>query len=155
MQKHEKGVMMLEALIAILIFSLGVLGIVGIQASAIAASRDAKYRTDAGLLANGLIGQMWSGDRDCATLKTNFRGDGDDATYTAVVDGPEFTAWLQNVEATLPGVVTNPPVVIVGTCSSAISGVPNPFTVSVTMNWQAPNSSAHNYVIQTLIAPSN
>ena len=57
LRKHQSGVMLLEALIAILIFSLGVLGVVGMQASAIAASRDAKYRTDAALLANEIIGQ--------------------------------------------------------------------------------------------------
>ena len=37
MRKPQSGVMLLEALIAILIFSLGVLGIVGMQASAIKA----------------------------------------------------------------------------------------------------------------------
>ena len=51
MHNKQSGVMLLEALIAILIFSLGVLGIVGMQASAVKASRDAKYRADAGLLA--------------------------------------------------------------------------------------------------------
>ncbi|MBL0167679.1 MAG: hypothetical protein IPP85_11320 [Propionivibrio sp.] len=42
MRKQQSGVMLLEALIAILIFSLGVLGIGGLQASAVAATRDAK-----------------------------------------------------------------------------------------------------------------
>ena len=51
MRNRQSGVMLLEAMIAILIFSLGVLGVVGMQAMAVAASRDAKYRADAALLA--------------------------------------------------------------------------------------------------------
>ncbi len=35
MRKNQSGVMLLEALIAILIFSIGILGIVGMQASTI------------------------------------------------------------------------------------------------------------------------
>jgi Tfp pilus assembly protein PilV len=55
----QSGVMLLEALIAILIFSLGILSLVALQATAIQLTGDAKYRTDATLLANRLIGQMW------------------------------------------------------------------------------------------------
>ena len=51
--------MLLEGLIAIVIFSLGVLAIVGMQASMVRASSDAKYRVDASFLANQKIGQMW------------------------------------------------------------------------------------------------
>jgi type IV pilus assembly protein PilV len=51
--------MLLEALIAILIFSLGILSLVALQATSIQLTSDAKYRTDATLLANRLIGQMW------------------------------------------------------------------------------------------------
>ena len=145
MRKPQSGVMLLEALIAILIFSLGVLGIVGMQASAIKASRDAKYRTDAGLLANELIGQMWSGDRDGTTLRTNFQGDGEQAGATnVVVDGPIYTAWLQRVIDTLPDVVANPPVV------SVVPGVVGPpqtsSVVTVMVYWKSPNETiVHNY----------
>ena len=55
--------MLLEAFIAILIFSMGILAIVGMQASAVKTSADAKYRSEASLLANELIGQMWVSNR--------------------------------------------------------------------------------------------
>ena len=56
--------MLLEALVAILIFSIGILAMVAMQAVAIKQTGDANYRTRATLLANRLIGQMWvsSGD---------------------------------------------------------------------------------------------
>ena len=59
--RHDKqrGSMLLEALIAILIFSMGILAIVGLQSSAVSFTTDAKYRTDACFLANQSIGQMW------------------------------------------------------------------------------------------------
>lgn len=98
MRSKQSGVMLLEALIAILIFSLGILGVVGMQASAVKANRDAKYRADAGLLANELVGQMMSGDRTGTTLQTNFQGDDDDLLGTSLLtDGPLFLQWRARV----------------------------------------------------------
>lgn len=45
--KHQQGAMLLEVLIAIIIFSLGILGLVGLQANATQAARNAKFRADA------------------------------------------------------------------------------------------------------------
>ena len=45
--KKQRGVMLIEGLIAILIFSLGVLAMVGMQAQAINHTSQAKYRADA------------------------------------------------------------------------------------------------------------
>ena len=52
--------MLLEALIAILIFSFGVLGIVGLQASMVKSTSDAKYRSTASYIAQQRIGEMWA-----------------------------------------------------------------------------------------------
>ena len=145
MRKQQSGVMLLEALIAVLIFSIGVLGIVGLQASSISASRDAKFRADAGLLANDLVGQMYASDRMGTTLQTNFQGDGDDAQPASVItDGPEYTAWLQRVSATLPGVLANPPQV---TIVPGLVGPPSTSSVvNIVVRWQAPNDLvAHSY----------
>lgn len=51
---------MLEGLIAILIFSMAILGVVGMQATAITRGTEAQYRADAAFLANQLLGQMWA-----------------------------------------------------------------------------------------------
>lgn len=145
--------MLLEAMIAILIFSLGVLGIVGMQASAVAATRDAKYRTDASLLANQIIGEMWSSATriDNAIsgpdLRDDFQGDGDDTTHPAVVDGGGFIPWRGVVEATLPGAVDNPPsVAVTPGVANAVTGVIPPSVVIVTVRWRAAISDpVHNY----------
>lgn len=50
---------MIEVLIAILLFSLGVLGLVGLQARALSYSIDAEDRNRASLLANDVASIMW------------------------------------------------------------------------------------------------
>ena len=162
MRKQQSGVMLLEALIAILIFSLGILGIVGMQSSAVAAARDAKYRTDAGLLANELIGAMLSGNRDGVNLQTRFQGDCDDALGCShVIDGDRYLAWRARVRATLPGADTNDPYVYVGPVDPAWAppsgcalggplgtiGPPQTSTpVCIVVRWMPPNETVvHSY----------
>jgi len=138
--KQQSGAMLLEALVAILIFSLGVLAIVGMQAAAVNNSTESRYRSDATLLANQLIGQMWTGDRTLATLVANFEG-GQGAT-----DGPLYTAWLGDtstagtVQYALP--VTNAPAPYVKFAADS--------SVEIRVYWKAPSdtgSTPHKYTI--------
>lgn len=59
-RSNQQGVVLIEAMIAILIFSIGVLGIVGMQANMVSNTSDAKYRTDASDIAQQRIGQIWA-----------------------------------------------------------------------------------------------
>lgn len=141
--KNQTGSMLIEALVGILIFSMGILAIVGLQAASIKVSSDAKYRSDASLLANQLIGEMWISDR--TLLQTDF----------VSPDGTAYAAWLGDaqtpatgtVRATLPGVtdVANLPTVTVDANS----------VVTITLNWRLPNeppgAPAHSYTAITQI----
>lgn len=128
--KTQSGMLLLEGLIAILIFTIGVLGIVGLQAAAVKQVTNAKYRTDASMLANQLLGTMWVSDRTTATLQTNFN-----------TGGAAYNTWLNKVSATLPGAATYPPTV-------AIS---NQGVTTVTIRWLAPseaaNATPHQHVV--------
>ncbi|MBU0594700.1 MAG: prepilin-type cleavage/methylation domain-containing protein [Gammaproteobacteria bacterium] len=55
----QHGVVLLEALIAILIFSMGILAVVGLQAAMIKNTSDSKYRADASYIAQQRVGQIW------------------------------------------------------------------------------------------------
>jgi len=121
----QTGVMLLEALIAILIFSLGVLALVGLQTLSIKQSGESKYRADAMLLANELIAEMWIGDRSFATISAQF-ADG----------GPAYDAWLARVQQSLPGVAANPPTV--QPVQAGVAADPSTL-VTVQVNWKAPN----------------
>lgn len=57
---REKGSVLLEGLIAILIFSFGILAIVGLQANSMRITTDAKMRIDASNIANQRVGVMWT-----------------------------------------------------------------------------------------------
>jgi type IV pilus assembly protein PilV len=52
--QQQRGFMIIEALIAILIFSLGILGMIAMGGVAIGAQSDARYRTDATRLAENM-----------------------------------------------------------------------------------------------------
>lgn len=68
----QEGVVLIEAMVAILIFSIGVLAIVGLQASMIKNTADAKYRSEASYIAATRIGQMWADPDNLATfVETN------------------------------------------------------------------------------------
>ena len=123
----QRGSVLLESLIAILIFSMGILAIVGLQGASIKNTVSAKYRTDASLLANQIIGQMWIDDKTNASLQTNYNSPG----------GAKFITWKTNVANTLPGVASNAPTIAINASNVA----------TVTIWWQSPGESApHNYV---------
>jgi type IV pilus assembly protein PilV len=119
---------MLEALIGILIFSFGVLGLVGLQAQSIRHMNDAQYRGEAVYLASSLIAGMWSDDP--SNLATKYSSDTSGAGYT------EFASRV----AGLPGAQNNPPVVKVDPGPSTGSSL-----VTVKVYWQMPGNELHRY----------
>jgi type IV pilus assembly protein PilV len=80
-QKNQKGAVLLEALIAIVIFSMGILAVAGLQAAMVKNTSDAKYRSDAAFIAQQALGRMWADpeslvsyvetDTDISTLLPN------------------------------------------------------------------------------------
>lgn len=143
----QHGSMLLEALIAILIFSMGILAIVGMQAASIKQAGDAKYRSDANMLVNELIGQMWVSDRTAATLAAGF-----------ATGGAAYTAWLGShstpgtVAGTLPGTDGNPPTVTVVQVPGTNPPTTTSSLVTIQVFWQAPGETApHNHIAITQI----
>ena len=94
---NQRGAALLEAMLAILIFSLGILTVIGIQAASIRMVSDAQYRSRAALLADRLIGEMWASGDTIDNLQTNFSSTSD-----------RYQAWLKDVQdptkGGLPGV---------------------------------------------------
>ncbi|MGJ7509495.1 type IV pilus modification protein PilV [Variovorax sp. GT1P44] len=58
--RQQRGVAMIEVLVAVLLFSLGVLGLMGLQAQAIKYSVESEDRNRAALLANEIASAMWT-----------------------------------------------------------------------------------------------
>ena len=57
---RQGGVALFEALVAILIFSIGILGVVALQANMIQATGDAHYRAQATFLAQQHLSGIWN-----------------------------------------------------------------------------------------------
>jgi len=115
MQTASRGISLIEVLVAMTIFAFGVLGMLGMQARAISNFSDAKYRTDAALLSDALINDIWV---DRANIANYAYAGG---AVSAVVQ-----PWLNEVQATLPN----------GGATVVVNG--NQVTVSV--NWQPVNA---------------
>jgi len=60
LRKPQTGSALLEGLIAVLIFSLGILALVGLQANSMRIVTDSKMRMDASNIASQRLGEMWA-----------------------------------------------------------------------------------------------
>lgn len=63
----QKGMVLLEALIAIVLFSMGILALVGLQANMLQNTTASKFRADASYIAQQQIGTMWANPANAGT----------------------------------------------------------------------------------------
>jgi type IV pilus assembly protein PilV len=129
---------LLEAFIAVLLFSMGMLALVGVQASALKNTADAKHRAEAAYLASQIIAQMWvESPANLATYAHNPSTGGACTFSGSASSNPNVLAWLGNLSA--PGTVAgNLPGAGAARQQIAI-GANN--VVTVTVCWQNPGET--------------
>jgi len=158
---HAQGFFLLEALLAVLIFSLGVLAMVAMGATAINAQGDAQYRNDAATFANEIATQIWlnvprtqasahtpSATRDAAiaaALTANFQHQ---PTTNSTASGvpckfsggaatsPIVTSWVDEVVSgphALPGATREMQQILVDTSNAGNN------MVTIIVCWRAPS----------------
>jgi type IV pilus assembly protein PilV len=149
--RKQGGVMLLEVLIAILIFSMGILAVVGMQATAIKNVTDSKYRSQAAFLTNKLLSQMWT-DAGNISLYNYPAG-------TTTVP-PKLQNWLTNTANTgvndlLPdaAAAANQPIVTVTGATA------NGAQVTIQVFWRMPeerskNLPPHSYTVTASVYTS-
>ena len=134
---RQNGVVILEALIAIFIFSIGILGLVGTLSASVKNASEAQYRTEAAFFSDALIAELRVADPTSR------------ATNYASPSGTSYVAWKNKVTTgygSLPGssLTANLPTV-------AFSGTGNR-TVLVTIKWQDPSGAiARQFIVQTAL----
>ena len=144
--------MIIEALIAILIFSLGILGMIAMGGTALGAQSDARYRTDASRLTENLasriaIGVARTGDPiDLANYLSRYAHQ-PDGTVCGAFSGTAstdslVTSWVtdaKTVGAGLPGLpgVTNQSVQV--KIDNSVIGFNK---VEITVCWRDPTTAA-------------
>ena len=120
-KKKVQGFLLIEVLVALLIFSFGLLALLGVQTFAITDAMHGKYRTDASYLANSIIGRMMVDKANIANYASN-----------AATVSTNKTNWDTEVANSLPNATT----------SITISGT----AVTVIVSWRNPDESQmHNY----------
>lgn len=110
----QAGIALLEVLVSVLLFSLGMLGLIGLQARAVSFSVDAEDRNRAALLANEVVALMW-------------------LNQSTTLSAAALEAWQKRVALPSPGGLPSGKgkVAPVGTGKAA----------DVTISWQAPSRS--------------
>ncbi len=128
----QRGSLLLEASIAIAIFSFGVLGLLGVLASSIRAADEARLRSEAAQFAHAIVAEMWT------TPATDL-----DARFAA--DGAAVGAWRNKVARLLPAATMS-----VGFAEPGLSAQSR--SVVVTITWLLPGSTQrHRYVTSAQI----
>ena len=153
--QRQRGVFLIEALVAILIFSLGILGMIAMGATAVSAQSDAQYRSDADGLANDIASQIaLKVDRglptdSIAVSATKLRNSllafahqpaGTDCAFSGDPSAKtEVTDWVDKITA----VGTGLPGATAGSVQIAVSANAANFNqVVITICWQAPTDKA-------------
>ncbi|RST51857.1 type IV pilus modification protein PilV [Variovorax sp. MHTC-1] len=109
---RQSGIALLEVLVSILLFSLGILGLIGLQARAISLSTDAQDRNRAALLANDIASAMW-------------------LAKSVVVDTGVGSVWQKRVSETRNAGLPTGAVTV-----KAVAGVSN--SADIVITWKAP-----------------
>lgn len=132
--RKQQGGLLIENLVALLLFSTGLMGMIGLLGTAYKQVADARHRNEASMLANQVLGQMWLDDKSNAALRANY----------ASPDGPKFIAWRSAVAGALPQAAQHAPTVAVGADN----------LVTVTVQWRLPGKAvANRYTVSASIHP--
>ncbi|WP_338848088.1 hypothetical protein V8J88_04605 [Massilia sp. W12] len=147
----QRGSMLLEAVFGIVIFSLGILALVGLNAASAKQAAASKYRTDAALLANDYIGQMWASQRGQDYMSSNFSGGLPlRENEPPVITNPFYSSWYARVVANLPGASAKPPVVTIANSFSGVS------VATLTIYWKHPGEASsapyHQYTVSAQVS---
>jgi len=137
---RQRGFSLVEAVVALLIFATGVLGITRLQSVAVQQTGTAAVRTQAALLTKNLIATMWLSDRTPANFASNF----DDGS-----NGAGYTAFKNAVTLAMPGVAggaAGAPRVNVSAVPGGSGAAAASNQVTVIVYWKGPgDADVHKY----------
>lgn len=125
-RRTQRGVALLEALLAVVLLGIGLVGTLALQARSVAALSEAGLRAEATIAANELLGVMTT---DLAHL-------GEYAVTENGRPGTRLAPWYEAVEDRLPGSII------------VVSVIPAPGTtrteVAISIRWKRTNGGARN-----------
>lgn len=152
----QKGATLIEALVAILIFSIGILALVGLYATSVKLSADAKIRADAAYLANQIIGHMWADREDLAdyVLNSSATLDSTCSNFSGTPSSSGSGQGFQNLRTWWGSTSTNGTVLgMLPSAKAQIKVETGTNVVTVTLCWKAPQETeTHTFTSSALIS---
>lgn len=126
---HQRGSSLLEALIALLILSFAILGLIGLQSNLLRIASQAQYRLQASLLAQNVAGMMSvdAANVGCYALVARSAMP---CPAGAAQSTAQAGAWREEVLASLPN-ATEPSIAVAANR-----------TATVTLSWKSPKDPA-------------
>jgi len=129
--RKQTGAYLLEALIGILIFALGVLGIVGLQAASLRTTTDSAMRAEAVFAANQLLSQMWADDENSLV-----------ANYSSAFNGQPYKDFAAQLKSAQGGTWVADPAVVFDTIAPPSQ---QSHYVVINIQWKSTDGDVHNY----------
>jgi type IV pilus assembly protein PilV len=129
MKTHQRGIALLEALLATVILAIGLLGTIGLQARAYSVLSEADMRAEATIATEKLLGIM---SNDQGALQSNLAGY---AVAAGGAPGAALAPWYAETRALVPGAIIAVVVTPNGTSQSR---------VDITISWIRRNGDKTN-----------
>ncbi len=141
---RQNGIAILEAMIAILIFSMGIIALMGMQATTINNVADSKYRNTASFYADQMVGTIWAKRTGSTTANASgVLGATPDTSFACnPCDSSNGNADTQAWVAAMSGVLPSP---------KANITITNNALIKVQISWTPPNAASHVQVAYTYI----
>lgn len=138
MKRHQQGVVLLEALIAVLILAIGLLGTIGLQARAYSALSDASMRAEATIAAESLLGTMIVDQNNLSLYQL----------AAGAAPNARLAKWLTETQRVIPGasvVIAVKPPVAASTNTQ----------VDIAISWtRTSGGPVNSHLVTSFIAPS-
>lgn len=138
----QSGFMLIEVMVAVVVLSLGLLGLAGLQAVNLKANANASLRSQAVILAADMLDRVRANSSNVASYALAMHASAPTLGVTPTVANSDLSTWLTNVADAMPG----------GDGSIVVNGR----TVTVTIQWseramQGEASSVYTYSLPTTL----
>ncbi len=132
-QIKNKGESLISSMLSMLVFSAGIMSLLGLLTNTLIETASVEYRSKASAIASNTLVNMMIGDKSLNKLKTNF----------ANPNGEQYKELLRRVQSNLPGTLEekNYPTISVGE-----KGV-----VEIKIKWKSPSDQLSHQIMMSSI----
>lgn len=140
LRRRSNGFALIEVMVSVLLFAIGILGLVGLQASMTQAQTSSKVRADAANLADELTAIIWSDMTNIAAYTTG-----------GCAGNARCNGWLTKLPQVLPGGALQ--TLTVDLAGTSITNQDYGL-ITITLNWTLPNGGTHTYTSISNVVPA-